>query len=372
MQLRLNWITILLALIIAQSLLAAGLLFFARVNKRPNRILALLILLLSLWLLDDLMRIGMIYRQRPGLYFMPIFYSFAFGPLLWFYVKSLINADLRPKRGFFLHLVPVAIQAALYWSLAFTSYRTKNWYWTHIHQPYTYRLEFDGTWVSLLIYGWLSLQQVRHYQTWVSANFSETSKIKLNWLKLILGALLILCLQWFVEIIMRDVYGLYFNYDFTVQLLGVLLLILAIGGLRQSSLSNIRYEPLVEKEGVAFIADPAILEVIRNAMETDRLYLNPNLTLAELSTHVGLPARIVSRHINEGLDRSFNDLVNRYRVSAVKKCIDAGDLEKFTLLAIAQNCGFNSKTSFNRIFKEMAGMPPSAYRPQVPKTVFGT
>jgi len=372
MNLQLNWTTIILALVIAQSLFSAGLLLFAGENKRPNRILALLIFLLSLWLLDDLMRIGLIYRQQPRLYFMPIFYSFAFGPLLWLYVKSLVNADFRPLKVHLLHFIPVIIQGLLYWSLAFSSYATKYWYWTQVHQPYTYRLEFDGTWISLLIYGWLSFRQIQYYQTWVSANFSETSRIRLNWLKTVLAALLVLCLQWFIEIVMRDGYNVYFNYDLTVQLLGILILILAIGGLRQSSLNDIRYQPAIEKETSAFQTDPVILEKIKAAMEADLLYLNPTLTLAELAAHIETPVRNVSRHINEGLDRSFNDYVNRYRVQGVIRRIDAGDLQKFTLLAIAQNCGFNSKTSFNRIFKEVTGMPPSAYTPQVPNTVFGT
>ncbi|MGY3211879.1 helix-turn-helix domain-containing protein [Mucilaginibacter sp. HD30] len=361
MHLVLNWITVLLALIISQSLLASGLLFFARDNRRSNRILALLIFLLVLWLCDDLMRIGRIYRQQPNLYFLPIFYSFAFAPLIWFYVQSLTQEIFRFRWLHLLHFLPVMCQALLYWSLTFTSYQTKAWYWEHIHQPYTYRLEFDGTWLSLLIYGYLSLRLVRHYQMWVSNNFSAVANIRLNWLMIILAALLLLCLQWLAEIVMRDGFNYYFNYDFTVQFLGVLLLILAIGGLRQSSLKGIQYvEPVAEKE--VFTPEPAILQKITAAMESDQLYLNPALTLTELAAHLKINSRLVSRHINSCFELSFNDYVNSYRVEAVKARIDAGDLQKFTLLAIATDCGFNSKTSFNRTFKEMTGMPPSDYK----------
>lgn len=361
MQLVLNWVTILLVLIISQSLLAGGLLLSAKENRRSNRLLAVLILLLALWLFDDLLRIGRIYRQQPNLYFLPIFYSFAFGPLIWFYVQSLTHEGFRLQRKHLWHFIPAILQGSLYWYLTFTSYHTKAWYWEHIHQPYTYRIEFDGTWLSLVIYGYLSFRLVAGYQRWVKDNFSELSGIRLNWLKIILAALLLLCLQWLVDIVMRDGFNFYFNYDFTVQLLGVLLLILAIGGLRQSSLKGIQYEtPALEKE--AFVPDPKILQKITSAMEQYQLYLNPTLTLSELSAQLKLNSRIVSRHINTCFELSFNDYVNSYRVEAVKGRIDAGDLQKFTLLAIALDCGFNSKTSFNRTFKELTGVTPSDYK----------
>lgn len=361
MQLVLNWVTILLLLIISQSLLASGLLSFAKDNRRSNRLLAILILLLSLWLFDDLLRIGRIYRQQPNLYFLPIFYSFAFGPLIWLYVQSLTHDGFRLRTKHLWHFIPAILQGSLYWCLTFTSYHTKAWYWEHIHQPYTYRVEFDGTWLSLIIYGFLSFRLVADYQRWVKNNFSEISGIRLNWLKTILAALLVLCVQWLVEIVMRDGFNFYFNYDFTVQLLGVLLLILAIGGLRQSSLKGIQYEqPTVEKE--AFVPDSKVLQAITTAMEQDHLYLNPTLTLAELSAQLKLNSRVVSRHINACFEQSFSDYVNSYRVVAVKQRIDAGDLQKFTLLAIAMDCGFNPKTSFNRTFKELTGITPSDYK----------
>lgn len=360
MQISFTWITALLALIISQSLLAAGLLLFARDNKLSNRILSALILLFTLWLSDDFLRIGGIYHQRPSLYFLPIFYSFAFGPLIWLYVQSLTNADFRFKPKHWLHFVPALLQAMLYWTLTFASYSVKYWYWEHVHRSYTYRLEFDGTWVSLIVYLFLSFHLVAGYQRWVTNNFSEVSGIRLNWLKLILAALILLCLQWFAEIILRDGFNIYFNYDYTVQLLGVLILILAVGGLRQASLKGVHYEePAVEKD--PFTPDQAVLQKITAAMETDQLYLNPTLTLAEMATHLKTSSRIISRHINNGFGQSFNDYVNRYRVEAVKQRIAVGDLQKFTILAIALDCGFNSKTSFNRVFKEMTGMPPSDY-----------
>jgi AraC-like DNA-binding protein len=362
MSIELNWITLLLAVIISQSLLAACLLLFSSQNRMSNRILALLILGIALWLADHFMRIAGIYSQLPNLYFLPIFYSFSFGPLIWFYVQSLVNAHFQFKKTAWLHFVPVALQAGLYLMLACSSYHFKYWYWINVHRPYTYRIEFDGTWVSITIYLLLSFRLVRRYQSWVVNNFSEVSRIRLNWLRAILLVLIILCVQWLIEIILRDHFNKYFNYDYSVELLGLFVLVLGVAGLRQSSLSAVVYQPLQpEKSLTVFVTDAGILEKIKTAMEQQRLFLNPTLTLTEFSNAVGINSWLVSRNINTGLEKSFNDFVNHYRVEEVKRRLAKGDLEKFTLLAIAFDSGFNSKTNFNRIFKEQTGISPSAF-----------
>lgn len=363
MQIHFTLLTGFLLVVIAQSFFAAGLLFCSRENRPSNRLLALLIVTLALWLIDHFMRIAGIYQQQPNLYFLPIFYSLGFGPLIWFYVRSLVNANFRLRRSDLLHFLPVALQALLYITLTFSSYRTKYNFWENIHKPFTYRLEFDGTWLSLMIYLSLSFRLVVRYQSWLKDNYSETSLIRLNWLKVLLGALIVVCVQWLIEVMLRDGLQVYFQYDYSVQLLGMLVLMLGAGGLRQSSLAQITYQPPPKEDlSTPFQADPMVMERLTTAMQTDRLYLNPTLTLAELSATLKLSPRVVSKHINAGLGISFSDYVNRYRVAEVKRRLGNGDLQKLTLLGIALESGFNSKTSFNRIFKEMEGIAPSDFK----------
>ncbi|MGZ3754429.1 MAG: helix-turn-helix domain-containing protein [Mucilaginibacter sp.] len=365
MQIAFNGIVVLLVVIISQAVFASGLLVFSNKNKTSNRLLGVLIFAIALWLVDDFMRIAMIYRQKPNLYFLPIFYSFGFGPLIYFYVRSLVNANFHFRPVQLLHFVPVLLQALLYVSLTFCPYKAKQWYWENIHQHYTYRLEFDGTWVSLTIYLILSFRLLQQYQTWLVNNFSEVSKIKLNWLKIILASLIILCIQWFAEIILRDFYGVYFEYDYSVEILGIIALILGIAGWSQSNLSTIQYESeqkdIILRGQPNFELDPEIMRQIQDAMEVDKLYLNPTLTLVELGSALKLNARVVSRHINAGFKKSFNDFVNFYRVEEVKRRLKSSDLEKLTIMGVALESGFNSKTTFNRIFKDFTDMAPSEF-----------
>ncbi len=357
MQITADLNVLILGIIISCSFFASGLLWFSAQNKQSNRVLALLIFSISLWLIDHFLRMAGIYNQKPNLYFLPIFYSFAFGPLIYFYVKSLVNQSLKFQKNDILHFIPVIFQAGLYLFLTTQSYNFKNWYWTNIHQNFTYKIEFDGTWISMLIYLILSVRLIQKYQIYVVNYFSEISKIKLNWLKTILILFLILSVQWLIEIILRDYFNLYFNYDYSIQILGVLALILAVGGIKQSNLNEVQFEEDVAPK-TKIVLDEDVIEQIKNGMKSKSLFLNPTLSLADFSKEIKLNSKIVSQQINAGLGKSFNDFVNEYRVEEVKRRLNSSDIEKITILGIAFESGFNSKTTFNRIFKDFTGKAP--------------
>ncbi|QIL75579.1 helix-turn-helix domain-containing protein [Hymenobacter sp. HDW8] len=399
MQLTITPAIVLLFAVLAQAVFAAGLLWFAPHNQLPNRFLALLLLAIALWVLDGLWRAAGLYGQNANWYFTPIYYSLAFGPLLYFYVQSLVSQPFQLRRRHLWHFVPVLVQAVLYWWLRFEPYQTRLWFWEQVHQPYTYRIEFIGTWVSLIIYLGLSLQLLRHYRRWLPDNFSELSQLRLKWLRVLLLALGVVSVQWLVEVVLREFFHLYYAYDYSTWLLGGVVLLIGVVGLRQADMRAVHFAPLqaVEKapqpvgetllpgeaSGGLFCAssdavavaptvrqvpaavDAAVLERIRQALEDEQLYLNPTLTLAELSAHTGLAPRLISFTVNNGFGQSFNDLVNGYRVEAVKRRLaNPADVARLTLLGIAFECGFNSKTTFNRIFKQFTGVAPSEFAPQ--------
>ena len=101
-------------------------------------------------------------------------------------------------------------------------------------------------------------------------------------------------------------------------------------------------------------------------MESNEAYRNPNLTLAELADLSGTHPRAVSRIVNQEFGMNFNDFVNHHRVEAVKLAFARKEHERITLLAIALDCGFNSKTTFNRAFKKSTRLSPRAYLENIP------
>ena len=156
---------------------------------------------------------------------------------------------------------------------------------------------------------------------------------------------------------------MFYKYEFSNDLLCLLIYILGVYSYRQANV-EVAYKPdtgqSVKTDAIT-IADADVIAKIHTAMETARLYLNAELTLADLATHINLPARVVSANINSAVNKPFNSYVNTWRVDEVKRRLAGSDLEKFTLLGIAFESGFNSKTSFNRIFKEHTGLSPSEY-----------
>lgn len=367
MQIRFTFEVVLAMMIINVGFFSAGLLWFSSRNRQANRFLAGLMAAISCWQIDGFFRVSGLYGQNANLYFLPIFYSFAFGPLIYFYVRSLTNNAFRFERKHWLHFLPVAIQALLYGFLTLQSYEFRNWFWATVHNPVTYSIEFDGTWLSLLGYLIASLRLLRHYSRYVEENFSETSRLTLRWLQLLLLILAVVCGQWAVELILRDFFDSFYQYDYSYWLLGLFLIALGVGGLQQSSLGTVSFqdEPPADlpPPSAKVVADinPEHIERIRRAMTVDKLYLNPTLTLTELAQHVALNPKVVSQVINTGIGQSFNDFVNDFRVNEVKQRLRSNDTARLTLLGIALESGFNSKTTFNRIFRQHTGQSPREF-----------
>lgn len=140
----------------------------------------------------------------------------------------------------------------------------------------------------------------------------------------------------------------------------------------------IRYIKILQKQGKRLIEMPQKLEKykglkipesqsaliiieLKRIMDEKKPYLNAEFKLADLSNEINYPLHEISQVLNQDLNQSFPDFVNKYRVEEVKKRMEDKAYAKFTFIAIAQQCGFNSKTSFYRIFKNETGKTPADY-----------
>jgi YesN/AraC family two-component response regulator len=97
-------------------------------------------------------------------------------------------------------------------------------------------------------------------------------------------------------------------------------------------------------------------------MEKEKLYQEPELTLQQLAGKLEVPNYQVSQAMNEGLKKNFYDLVNGYRVEEAKRLLTDEKNKNFTILSVGFEAGFNSKTTFNTVFKKFTGLTPTAFR----------
>ena len=106
---------------------------------------------------------------------------------------------------------------------------------------------------------------------------------------------------------------------------------------------------------------PAAQVLVADYMQQHKPYLNPSLTIHELAAGLQLPPHVLSKVINDGFGQNFFDFVNAYRVDEFKHLMAAPQARQYTLLAVALEVGFNSKTAFNRAFKKQTEQTPREY-----------
>lgn len=104
------------------------------------------------------------------------------------------------------------------------------------------------------------------------------------------------------------------------------------------------------------------LGILREKMVQDKSYLNPNLSIQDISEQVDLSTKVISQVINEQLKLNFSAFINSYRIEEAKERLMAEDFQQFTIASIAYGCGFNSISSFNTSFKVITKQTPSQFR----------
>jgi AraC-like DNA-binding protein len=101
-------------------------------------------------------------------------------------------------------------------------------------------------------------------------------------------------------------------------------------------------------------------------MDKDHIWLNPHLTLSDLATYIGTNRTYLSNCLNKRLNTTFYDYINHYRLEAALKHLDNPD-SNITIADIAESCGFNSLSTFRRVFMRAKGCTFAEYRQQITK-----
>jgi len=123
---------------------------------------------------------------------------------------------------------------------------------------------------------------------------------------------------------------------------------------------QVRPSKRIQSHMPLFIDSKALEARITNKLEGERVYLHEAISLAIFAQELDLEPHNLSRFLNIHLHTTFTRLINSYRVNTAKTLLTSHPSD--TILAIAFSSGFNSKASFNRIFKRSTGMTPSEYR----------
>ncbi len=376
-----NMHDVILLMTVYQCTLFAILLFTIKGPKRASNILLGLFLLQQAAIpLDILISFGAEFRSVALEISPNLFYVFDSGywieaPLLLWYTRSLIykNYTLAPKD--FLLLLPFGLHL-LHMIVTYhgLDYSEKQ----HIQEGYElFTAPSYMNSVTLLreLYrcalGVLCLYELRKYHRHLKNKFSSTEKHEIWWLNLLVWGFTLLR-SWsvlvMVLIIISINYGITTNFG-TIGLIGNYIAFVLVSLLIFFSLSHSSVYEGVNKNDASLKGkfeeerlDPKQATYVREWVNANKPYLTPSLTLDKLSQMLDIPPRTLSNIINRQFNCNFFEFVNTYRIEEAKTILlDPESINK-NVLDVMYDAGFNSKATFNTLFKKKVGMTPSKYR----------
>jgi len=354
---------------ISGGLLFAGLLFWVRrLNRRANRFLALVLLVMSGWMCWVLAIDIHLGRYFPHWSWLPLQFSLAIGPLIFFYVRLLLGHTRKLKPKDLWHFLPLlAEQAGLIAEITESRRTGAATYNTAAFAAISPALQLLAL-VSVLAYLGLSIRLLRNYHRRLQEQFSDAERYQYRWLQRLLTGFGVLWLLWapFTAI---DFFA--YQYGLGIASYYPLYLLLSAMTIWIGAEAFLRPEVIlveVPQSKPSFVPAQASAEVMRQLgwleaqLAANLFYLNAGLTLRGLAEELEIHPNELSRIINTGTGKNFNDFINTYRVNDVMRKIQDPAYDHITLLGIAFDCGFNSKTTFNRTFKQLTGKSPAEYK----------
>lgn len=317
----------------------------------------------------------------------PRYFHLAFGPTIYFYLRSQTNKDFRLERIHYLHYIPYAIYVIIYlFSFLQGKEAVDNWQKSTVAGVLS-KVEYVAIYVSYAYYFYKSLQLYAHYRKWIITEFSDTESVSLVWVRnfiyLILSGEVFKLIWSIIDKVMGD---LPFEQDWWWHLFTVCIIIyVGLKGYTQRQPKNLLFKSteesiaaeiiehredqhietlLEDTESIASKNDPSekrseferLLPKLEKLFDDEKIYLDSDLSLSDLAHKLKTNSSILSAAINQTYGKNFNDFVNEYRIKEYEDIVDSPKNKQFTKLAIAMNCGFNSRATFHRAFKKFASV----------------
>lgn len=222
--------------------------------------------------------------------------------------------------------------------------------------------------LQILIYWILSFVTLQKHLKSIKEFSSSIEKNDLLWLKYFLLILLLIVFAWF-NLLFFDLKNLIdmtpFIYLFCVFFLAYFSLQQReIFDFSESELNELSAVRIYKKENSKRVSENRLDELnekLKILLNSDKLYLDNDLSLPKLAEKLGATSNETSFLINELYQENFYNFINKHRIEEAKKLLLSEKYNQLNILGIAYEAGFNSKTTFNTTFKKYVGMSPTAF-----------
>jgi AraC-like DNA-binding protein len=219
--------------------------------------------------------------------------------------------------------------------------------------------------VSGFVYVLWALWLLRRHKRNISQEFSYDERISLNWLRYFIYGLAAI---WLIIVFTKSDYYIFGGA-------GLFILFLGYFGIRQAGIftpANLYKTAPVEliennprrkyaSSGVTGEMSSEIHQRLVKLMQEEKLYTEPDLSLSMLAERIRVHPNYLSQVINEKEGKTFFEYINNLRIEEFKRLAALPENRQFTIMSLAYDCGFNSKSSFNKNFKKLTGQSPSDY-----------
>lgn len=326
--------------------IAIFLLTNAKGNKLANRLLSILLIILS-FRVGKSVFLEFLQDLDAKFIFVGLGTMMIIGPIFYFYAKAIANKSFKWSNKLWLHFVPSLL--AILFGL-----------WIRGEHLET---------LPKLLFLFLFLSYYGHYLYYVLRTKRYITKQRkaglgdpaYKLINLIFYGLLIIWVAYFLNLI-EDIIPYVVGpilYSFAAYSLSFI--IISKGYIRDIDQEKYR-TTRVSKEQT-----DQLFKKAHDLVAIQKQYTDPDLTLKSLSKSLGVSTQVLSMVINQKSEKNFNAFVNHYRIEEAIKLLEDSDHQNFTISAIAFKVGFNSLSSFNSAFKKQINQTPQTYRQQLIK-----
>jgi len=384
--LTLDWLTILILLGAAQGLFLTAALASQRRNRTANRLLAVAVFAFSLQMLSVVYHAVGFERVFPHFFGVAYPLPLLFGPLVYLYAVTASDRARGLRRWDVLHFVPFV--AVVIWGLpVYTLSGAEKIAFAERLQaglrPASFGVIDTLKYVSGIAYSIATIVFLRRHRRRIEDSYSSLEHVNLRWLLVLTlagAAIWLLATVFHVVDLLRPP-GTVISED-SIVALGIAILVYGIGymALRQPEVFTVPTgewrvqrpaaesappagtSPRYERSGLSEREAAALQARLVAVMDQEHPYRNSDLTLADLAERLQTSPHKLSEVLNTQLGQTFYDFVNGYRVREVQSRLADDTTRNLTLLALALDAGFASKSTFNAAFKKATGRTPSEYR----------
>ena len=292
---------------------------------------------------------------------------FLIPPLIFLYIKSIFSNESDLLKKNLIHFTPFIINFALYTVPSSLDFQIAELIDEHVNRA----LIKD---VFGIVYFYLSIKLFYAVSKTMKQNYSHIKEKDFLWIEKFLICFLLVLIIDLLLTISEISFGYNVSWDgyITVFFLTVAMLYIGYYGITQSEiflpdfLIQKHITKNIELENkISYLKDDekeALREKFHKCMNEEKLYLLPDLNLKMIAHKMEVSERKLSAFFGEVLNSSFYDSINSFRVEEAKTILKSNAVESHSITGIGLSCGFSSKSSFYRIFKNKTGMSPSVYR----------